>query len=194
MNLWLRVRRTRTCAITILAVAVSLFLLGNLYLPLPNLLGGPPLAVPLALLIPLAVGIVVAFGLTMGDPLIEAVASRPIPLFDAIHALSAALLALAACALARTVSGMDVALAAGRNAVGYVGLTLIGRRLLGPHAAPVLPAGFAVMTSLFGSSFDRQPHWWAWLLAPIDDIMSWSITVALLILGIIAILRGCPAK
>ena len=173
MSLWLQVRRTRACAATVLVVAVALSLAGERSLPLPNLLGGPPLAVPLTLLMPLAVGSVVALGLTSGDPRVEAVASRPLRLLDVAYALSAATLALAA----------------GRNALGYVGLTLIGRCGLGPHAAALLPAGFTVAAALFGSGADRQPRWWAWPLVAADDPLSWGSAVVLLLLGAAVALR-----
>ena len=189
MSLWLQVRRTRACAATVLVVAVALSLAGERSLPLPNLLGGPPLAVPLTLLMPLAVGSVVALGLTSGDPRVEAVASRPLRLLDVAYALSAATLALATCALAQALGGSDLALAAGRNALGYVGLTLIGRCGLGPHAAALLPAGFTVAAALFGSGADRQPRWWAWPLVAADDPLSWGSAVVLLLLGAAVALR-----
>lgn len=191
MTLWLRVRRARACAATILAVTVAVALAGDRYLPLPNLLGGPRLAVPFATLIPLAVAIVVAWGRTTGDPLAEAVASRPLRLLDSAYALSAANLTLASCALARALGEGALALAAGRNALGYVGLTLIGHRLLGPHAAAVLAVGYVVVATLFGSGPDGQPRRWAWPLAAPDDAMSWGIAAVLLILGAaVALVRG----
>lgn len=193
MTLWLRVRHARTCAATIVAVAVAVVLAGTLFLPLPNLLGGPPLAVPLALLLPLAVSIVVAWGLTTGDPLLESVASRPLHLLDAAYALATATLTLLTCTLAWQLVGAELALAAGRNALGYVGLTLLGRRLLGSHAAGVLPAGCAVAVSLFGSGGDSRPRWWAWPLFPADNPIAWASAVALLVLGATVALKRADA-
>lgn len=191
MTLWLRVRRARACAATILAVTVAVALAGDWYLPLPNLLGGPRLAVPFATLIPLAVAIVVAWGLTAGDPLAEAVASRPLRLLDGAYALAAANLTLASCALARALGETDLALAAGRNALGYVGLALIGRRLLGPHAAAALAVGFVLVATLFGGGPDQQPRRWAWPLAAPDDALSWGIAAVFLLLGTaVALMRG----
>lgn len=184
MKLWLRVRRAWACAITILVVAIVLVPTRGWYLPLPNLLGGPPLEIPLAFLIPLAVAIVLALGFTIGDPLVEIVASRPLHLLDAAYALSTAGLTLAACALSQRLGGTDLALAAGRNALGYVGLTLIGGRLLGVHAAAVLPVGCAIATCLLGSTVYREPRWWAWPIAPADNSLSWGLAVACLFLGI----------
>lgn len=189
MNLWLRVRRTQACAVTILLVAIALVPSDDQYLPVPNVLGGPALVVPLALLIPLAVAVVVGFGLTTGNPPLEAVASRPLRLLDAAYALSTAMLAAAACALIQTMARTDLALAAGRNSLGYVGLTLVGRRLLGSHAAPLLPAGSAIACSLFGIGGGGQPHWWAWPLAASGNIASWTIAMGILLLGIAALMR-----
>jgi hypothetical protein len=183
MSLWLRVRRAHVCVATIFALALALIPSNSLYLPLPNLLGGPQLAIPLAFLMPVAVGIVMAWGLDAGDPLIESVASRPLLLFDVVYALSAATLALAVCILARIFGGTDLALAAGRNALGYIGLTLLGRRILGGHAAAVLPASFAIAASLFGMGAGWQPRWWAWPIATADAPLAWGSAVVLLLLG-----------
>lgn len=188
MTLWLRVRRAYQCVITIIIVAIALIPARSFYLPLPNLLGGPRLAVPLTFLLPVAVAIVVAWGLAAGDPLIEAIASRPLKLFDVGYAFSAALLALAACVLVWLTSGTDLALAAGRNVLGYIGLVLVGRRLIGAHAAALLPAGFAIAVSLFGTGIGRQTRLWAWPLAGAYDPIGWSSAIILLILGMIVAL------
>jgi len=192
VTLWLRVRRAPACAATILAVAVALIPTRTLFLPLPALLTGFGLNVPFSLLLPIAVAIVVAWGLTTGDPLAEAVSSRPLRLWDTAYAVTAATLALGACAVAWALSETNLALGAGRNAVGYVGLALIGRRLLGSQAAAMLPAAFVVGSALFGGGAGG-PDWWAWPLVDADQLPSWVVAVALLALGaVVAMLRTDP--
>jgi hypothetical protein len=194
MNLWLHVRRARLTVLTSLVVGIALIPSGSVYLPVPNLLGGPRLAVPLALLIPLAVAIAVTFGLTTGDPAIEATANRPLGLFDAIYVLAIAALTLATCTLAWAIGGTAIALSAGRSALGYIGLALIARRTISPHAAAVLPAGFAVAVSLFGSQSNRQQRWWAWPLASVDNPIAWGVAVALLGFGVVVVLLFRPQR
>lgn len=190
MRLWLRVRRARTCLAAVGAVVLAVILLGGVGLPFPNLIGGPDLTVPLSLLAPLAVAVAVAYGLTTGEPRLEGVASRPLPLLDTVFACSVALATLAMCASIWLAGGPDLALAAGRNGLGYLGLTLIGRRLLGPYAAPLLSAMMAVVAALFGASQDLEPQWWAWSIASADDGLSWVLGVVLLVCGLLTSLRG----
>ncbi|MBA3946155.1 MAG: hypothetical protein H0X37_16525 [Herpetosiphonaceae bacterium] len=147
--------------VAILLIALALFSTRNLYLPLPNLLGGTGIAIRLPLLLPLAVAIIVAWGSASGDPILEAVASRPLRLLDVSYALMSACLTLLACMLVWTVGETDLALAAGRNVLGYIGLTLLGRWILGLHAAALFPAGVAIVSALFGIGAGMQPRWWA---------------------------------
>ena len=169
--------------ITILGVAITLVLVGDLSLPIPNLFGGLHFGVPLALLIPVAVAIVVAWGLGAGDPLVEAVASRPIRLLDTAYALAAATLMLVVGACIYALGTTTLVLSAGRNVLGYVGLMLVGRRILGTQAAAVLPAGVVIGTALLGRRSDGQPRWWAWPLADADNAWAWGIAVLLLLIG-----------
>lgn len=183
MTLWLRVRRVHACVAVVCALAASLLLTGDLALPIPSLRVGSTLALPFAFLLPLAVATVVAYALGAGDPWAEAVACRPMRLLDTAYALAVTALALGACGLLWAADVSDTAPAAGRNALGYVGLTLLGRRLVGPHAAPILPVGFVLFTALFGVRPDVERDWWAWPLADASDSLSWLFAGALLLLG-----------
>jgi len=169
----------------VFAVAFSLLLSEGVVLPFPNLIGGPDLAVPLSLLAPLAVSVVVAYGRTTGDPRLEGVASRPLPLLDTVFAGLVALATLAACVAVWLMGGSHLGFAAGRNGLGYVGLTLIGHRVLGPYAAPLLPASIAILAGLFGAGQDLEPHWWAWPIAAGGDGLSWVFSIALLSCGLV---------
>lgn len=194
MSLWLRTRHAHACVITIVTVVFIIFFSGSTSLPIPRFFGGPTFAIPLAFLVPLAVAIVVAWGLTTGDPFLEMVASRPLPLLDAAYALCAAILTLAICALLWLIGDNELMLAAGRNAVGYVGMALVGRRIVGSDAAAILPVGFAFFVSLFGTGADRQPYWWAWPLYLPGDLLAWAIVAMLLSFGVAVVLLRTNAR
>lgn len=183
MKLWFKVRRLKVAVMTVIGIVGLVILVGDVVLPVPNLLSGTSLAVPIGLLAPLATAIVVAWGLTAGDVRLEAVASRPLHLFDTAYAVSIGMLTLTGCALAYPLVGSSLAFASGRNAIAYVGLMLIGRWLVGPLAAPLLPAGIALVTVLFGHGPTGVPRWWAWLLHGTGNLDSWSVTIFLLIAG-----------
>lgn len=183
MSLWLRVRRIRSTGMTITGPVTVLLLVGDVSVPVPNLQGGPRLSVPFGLLAPLAVAVIAAWGLAAGDPRLEAVASRPLSQLDAAYALTVGLLTMIACAAMSLLVGADLALAAGRNGVAYIGLMLVGRRLLGPLAAPLLPAGLALVSAVIGHSSTGTTRWWAWLLFSSRNASAWAVTVILLIAG-----------
>lgn len=189
MSLWLRVRQTRASLLTILGVTLALAFTRGWYMALPNLFGGPRLIIPLALFIPLAVAIVVALGFTTGDPLLEAVASRPLYLLDATYALATALLTLTISVCLHYGAEIDLALDAGRNVLGYIGLTLIGRRLAGSQNAAIITSVLAIVLVPFSTSVSREIYWWAWHIAPAHTSLSWGIAVALLLIGIVITLR-----
>ncbi len=192
MNVWLRVRRAQTTLLVVICVALALLFIGHLALPLPNLLGGARLEVPLALLLPLWIAIVLASGLANGDPLQETVCSRPLRWLDIAYCFTIASLALAACWLVQRVSGTSLALAAGRNVFGYVGLMLLGRALLGAPAAAVVPLAVAIVTNLFGRQPDLQVRPWAWAIAPSESATA-IIGVALsFIVGVVATVLNTP--
>jgi hypothetical protein len=150
---------------------------------LPNLFGGPHLTVPFGLLAPLAVAVAVAWGFAAGDPRLEAVASRPLQLLDTAYALSVGMLTLVACAATSPLVGSSLALASGRNAVAYIGLMLLGRRLIGALAAPLLPVGLALVTAVIGHTPMGIPRWWAWLLFSPGRVSAWGMALALATAG-----------
>lgn len=184
MRLWLRVRRAREVALTILAFGLLLVITTALYLPLPNFFGGGMIAIPVGFILPMIIPVALTWSLTQGSPVLEAVASRPIRHFDTAYLLAAALFAFALCLLAYHVGGNPIALAAGRNVLGYLGLTLIGSRVAGPMSAAMVPAALIMTTSLFGSHATGYPRWWAWPIAPFNRPESWLFALALLILGV----------
>ena len=184
MKLWCRVRRAPVCLVTASLLGIIIGLTGSRALGLPNLFGGPTLVIPLALIFPLVVPIVFAWALTEGDEWIEAVSSRPIVQFDAAFALMVASLSLIICILVQHVGESSLGNAAGRNVLGYLGLTLLGRRILGGQAALVPALGFIVIVSLLGSGPDRRPHWWAWPLASANAPLSWMLALGTLVFGL----------
>lgn len=184
MMLWIRVRRLPACLITVAMMGLVIELSGGQALALPNLLGGPARAIPLALVVPLAIPVVVAWALTTGNASAEAVASRPMAQFDVVYTLTISGLGLAVCVMAQHLGSSELGDAAGRNVLGYLGLTFCGRRLFGAQAAPVLALAFIIVVSLFGSGPDRHPFWWAWPLAPGDLVLPWALALATLASGL----------
>jgi len=164
-------------------LVVAFLAAGDLRLPMPALLAPYGLAVPVVLLAPLALSSVVGWGLMSGEEQLERVSSRPIAGMDAALAAGAAALALLLALTSAAATGSSNAAAAGRNAIGYVGLMLVGRRLFGDRAGTLVPAAMAVLAAVFGGDASGQPRRWVWVLAPSDDPLAWATALIWLALG-----------
>lgn len=155
-------------------------------MPLPGLGGTNSLGMPLALFVPVVIALALVYGLSAGDPWIETTAARPLPVIDAMYAVVIALVALAVyCAVWSTFgSAWSIyPLGAGRNALGYVGLALLGRILLGSRLAGLLPVAVVIGVALIGFHADGSPRWWAWPVADARDEFSWLAALLILAVG-----------
>ena len=195
MKRWLQVRRLDLGLLTILGMALVLTLIGDWSITLPSLLGSDGSIIPLPLVLPFAVAIVVAFSLTTGDPLLDRVSSRPILLLDSLYAGLIAAAALLVYLLLEQVFAIDLALEAGRNTLGYIGLVLLGRHMLGVQVAALAPIAVVLGLALLGISSGGAFYWWSWPFVPDNNLWSWGVMVSLLVVGILATLirpRGLP--
>jgi len=153
---------------------------------LPVLLGAGRAPVSLGLLSPIAVAVAVAAALSGGLPELERVGVRHVRPRDFGYIMAIAMITLASCAvLYGILVSNSVALQAGRNAVGFIGLATFGRRLFGSHASGVLPASYLILASLIRPSTPTLSATWGWMLAPVDNMVAWCTAVSLLIFGAI---------
>lgn len=176
----------RLCVVVIGLVAGAVGLAGGIALPLPKLVGTSQSPVPLALLAPVAVAFAISYALSSGNKELELVAGRRIRLLDAAYAACGTALTVGACGLvSTTLPPGNPALAAGRDAMGYVGLALIGRRLVGPQAGALLPSSYLILSSLVRPTSTLWSGTWGWALATSDNTLSWWVVVTLLLVGIV---------
>ncbi len=185
MNYWLRTRRAKAIVAVFAFLAAAFLVAGDATLAMPGILSLYGLAVPVVLLAPLALSSVLGWGLMSGEEQLERVSSRPIMSMDAALATGTALLACLLAVTAGAATGSPYAAAAGRNALGYVGLMLVGRRLLGGRAGTLVPPTIAVLMAVFGGDASGQPRRWVWVLAPSDDLLAWAAAVISLALGVV---------
>jgi hypothetical protein len=193
MRYFLRVHQVLTIAASIVLAAALLIPAGTRSLPLPGLDGMSSLGMPLALFLPVVIAIALVYGLSAGDPWLEAVAARPLPAIDAVFSVFVAFGALAVYAAVWFVFGDAWSLyplEAGRNVVGYVGLALMGRVILGPRLAGLLPVVVAIGVALLGFHANGSPRWWAWPVADARDEFSWLAAALILVLGAVTTAFG----
>ena len=185
MSLWLRTRRANAIVATIVFLVAAFLAAGDLTLAMPAILASYSLAVPVVLLAPLALSSAVGWGLMSGDDRLERVSSRPISGMDAALATGVAGLVCFLALAAGAATGSMHVVAAGRNALGYVGLMLVGRRLFGDRAGTLVPAAIAALAAVFGGDASGRPRRWVWVLASSDDPLAWAAALISLALGVV---------
>lgn len=183
MTFWLRSRRLQACLVTILGTSALTLVLYDTYITLPTIFSITEVQFPVVAFLPLALASLMAYSLHAGNPVLEAVASRPVNIFDSAYAVGAVGITFGLMVALRLLLSADELLMAGRNAVGYVGLCLIAFRIVGPLLAPMIPTGFVIVCTLVGVNQVGQVEWWAWPLAPYDHQQSWLTAIGLLISG-----------
>jgi hypothetical protein len=190
VSLWLAVRRVAWCVVTALVVTVIIVAIGGVAVPVPALGAFEDAAWPISLIAPVAIAIVLAWSLGAGEPRFEGMAVRPVTWMDLGFVIclagGMALLALAA----GTLGWIDLAGETARNTFGYVGLMLVGRWLIGGDASAVIPVGYIVLAAFFGGPTASSSAWWAWLVKPADDPLSWTLVLGLFAAGSVLLLVG----
>lgn len=180
MTLWPRVRGWIAILGAIVGSLVLLALPTSELTAVVSPIGAP---VPAAALIGLIVPVVVAWSCTRGDPVLERVSVRPIPTFDLVHAVAAVGM-FAVLALGEDLVGLSPAgSAAARNAVGYLGMSLIVATFAGWARAGIAPTVFILVAAIFGADSNGQASWWAWIAADGIEGWSWAIPIALVFAG-----------
>ncbi|NEE03446.1 hypothetical protein [Phytoactinopolyspora halotolerans] len=152
-------------AAAMIVVAAAVF--GSATLELPDLFSGVVIALPVSVLLPAVPAAMVLWNMGRGEPAHEAAAVRRPAEFD-LAAVAALLLAqvVTAALLAPWFSFAD-SLAVVRNTAGYVALTLVLSRLIGPVVANVVMVMFPIICVRFGTIYAAgapASAWWAWPL------------------------------
>ncbi len=187
MKYWARTRHIWGSLPCLAAIRMACLLFGNTPVPALSLLGSYGLTIPLALWLPLAICVYVSWGWVSGDARQEWVASRPIWLLDLVYGTSVVGLFCLACLWPPSHVDGGLGIATARNLVGYMGLCLIARGLLGSVVAPVLPAAYMLLCTIVGMGPDRRPYLWGWPLADGHTLWAWAPALTLMILGVVVI-------
>lgn len=188
MKLWFTVRRGPAILAALAAMTVAALALPRLAFAMPGVLVSHGVSVPIAVITPLVLSSVLGWALASGDPVLESVAVRRIAMLDVALGTGTAVAAVAASLAVSLLTAAPEVLTAGRNGIAYVGLVLLGGRLAGPRAGPLLPAAIVVLTAVIGGDASGQPRWWAWPLAPTDSALAWSASIACLVVGAVVTL------
>jgi len=182
MKFWWRARGALRDVLTLLAMLASLFLAGQDTIPIPTL-SGVATPTPVAVFAPLMLVISVGFGLSRRIDA-EFVAARPIHLLDGAWIAALVVIAVAASTVLDTSGPQQLGLIAARDTVGYIGLTLIGWRILGNHASAIVSVGYAIAAALLGYGAAGKTAPWAWPVAGPRDSLAMVVAIAIGCAGI----------
>ncbi|WP_406861581.1 hypothetical protein ABZO31_14420 [Streptomyces sp. HUAS MG47] len=150
-------------------------------------------SVPVAELAPLAYAVLLAGTLFSPMAELERTSAQPMRRHRAVQllVLLGCAVALSALPLLAGASG-EMVLAAARNAVGYLGLGMIGARLFGSGLAWLPPLGMFGPTLLLGVRFDNTPEPWAWALHPAASTSAAVAAALLWLVGAALAATGSP--
>jgi hypothetical protein len=188
VSLYLRVRGASVIAAVVAAVVALLAWPGSSMGATPSPTGATMMA---GAFLTIAVPAVIGWGCARGDGRIEAVGVRPVSWADlALAVVATAVVALVAVAL--HAAGMaDAGVVAARAALTYLGFLLLAVPFVGWRLAPVAPALFLLAVAAFGRGEDIvHAARWAWIAADGADPVSWAISGAVLLAGIVAYIAG----
>lgn len=172
------------------AVAILLVVLGGVAIPIPSLVELSGAAWPLPLVAPVVIAIVLGWALSMGDERFERVSARPLGWLDVAY-VTGVTASFMATMLAVELTGLtDLGRDAARNAMGFVGMMLVGRALLPGDSGAVMPVVYIVLAAFFGGATRESAEPWAWLVRPIGDAHASILAAGLFTVGCALLARG----
>jgi hypothetical protein len=185
MNWWLRIRLVPwTMSVLIACTALAASLPGT-SMPMPSLVGGLLIPIPLSLLAPLLPALLALYGIDRNAGAGERAALRPVLRWDGMFLSLCAVMALVVGALGQSAGWWSLGLGFGRNVAGIIGLGLLARWAAGPLAATLLPVGFVVVSTFLGVDSAAHARVWAWPIADPSSTSAMVIALLLLLLGLV---------
>ena len=141
----------------------------------------------LAITVPAVIG----WGCARGDGRLEATGVRGIALADLALAVAVSGAVVLPVLVLHRAGLAQAGLVAARATLAYLGFLLLAVPFVGWRLAPVAPALFLLAVAAFGRGEDIvHAARWAWIAADGADPVSWALTGAVLLAGIVAYIAG----
>lgn len=190
MSWWLRVQLVVPYLLLLAAtLLVGVFARASA-MPLPSVVAGWTVPVPVPLLLPVVPVVCWVHGMQrMATAAVAAPVRSPARLDLCVLWGSAAVVATVALA---TVDVDHATLGSARNVAGYIGIALIARGLFGARPAAVAVVCFPVLCTAVGVGPGGLPHWWAWPIAEPTDPVAAFLAGCTLLAGTALSLRPSP--
>lgn len=181
MTWFVRARHPLAILVVIaLATVVSLVLV-DVVLPIPQLAGPVTLGVPAALFAPAFSAAAIVAALSESPRPVDEGAARPVRWLDRLFVTASTVLGAVILTVLGVLLEESLLVAGARNLVGYVGIGLLARALVGPRPAAVAPVAVAVFVGTFGQSVD--PALWAWPLHAAGSTASAVVALGMFVGG-----------
>ncbi len=157
---WFRVRMGTAVLIALIVMMTFGAAASSATVPVPVILGGVTVALPVPFLLPILPVIITVFGQARGNDGTERTTARPLVLWDstAVVLLVTGAAFVGLCQWWWTSWSMGPAMA--RNFAGYLGLALLLRWLAGPAVALLATSVFPFFCASFGIVPGHDPKIW----------------------------------
>jgi hypothetical protein len=183
---WLRSRRPTVIAAALGAQTIAVALLSGALVPVPSLVEGAVADLPAIVLVPLVLNSAVQYSLGGGAAALESTAVRYVARLDAALVLVTSG-ALVAISMLMDLAGVDEALEALRNAIGYLGIGLLAGRLVNARTGSLVPALYVFLIAIFNSDTRADVPVWKWPLAELGNNEALGCAIALWCLGLLVV-------
>ena len=172
----------------LIAVAAAESFFGSQTVQLPAATAHGAITIPFLYELPIITASLIVGSMHSGMSTLEEAAATPFRRAQVNHVIFLLVLTEALTfAAARTTVLIGDDFAAVRGLAGWAGLALLAGRLLGWRLSWTLPAVTVFPLIYFGYDDDGRPRWWNWPTATPHNAVAWTVTIALLLIGVAAL-------
>ena len=198
LALYLRSRHVILVTAGSVAVPLAAAAIGLRSLPV-GVHGGVPLGAPLWAYLPILSGALVGMSWSGQWETFDRSASRAMSPLNCAFVMAATLaamgVAILVCLAAGTLEiehltaqgGLELGIATARNVLGFVGLCVLGSRILGTGLCWLPAIASVFVFEWFGRDGEGAAYAWAFPVAPPGELTGWLVAVGLWALGMAAI-------
>jgi hypothetical protein len=183
MTLYLRTRRIALLLAACLLIPTVAFLASGIAIAVPSFGSGSPFAsLALSTLLAVALPLLLATVLHAATRPPANSAVRLVHIYDVAPTVVVALLAVLIAQLIKTLTGWEAWLNFTRSALGFTGLALTGRALLGYRLEALIAVLYVFFAAVFGRTGGGETAAWGWMIDP--TYHSWHLMASLLLVAL----------
>ncbi|MER7396922.1 hypothetical protein ABT381_15585 [Streptomyces sp. NPDC000151] len=187
MSWWLKTKAVPQVIATMLAALLLTALAQDEAIPVPTIVG-PSGQLLFGEILGMLPTVVLLYGIERGDTMAEEVAVRPARPRTLVLCLSYVLVITVLAALVHAVFDRPDVLSMARNSIGFLGVALILRALVGPGIAAIAIAALPLFCAAAGRRPGGTAQPWAWPIHPAASALALAEAGILLLVGCLLLL------